>query len=291
MKVVTEKEYILKLRILVPFYNAAGTLERLIESLVAQTDQDFDTLFLDDCSTDNSREVIEQEFAKYRNNPAVLNYVKNEENIGIMRNVVQGVEQTDDDVIYCILDGDDFLYPHAVETVKKAYEENDYDFAWSNFTFYPHLRPGFCGEINRGVSARIFFPIWKMSHMRTWKAGTFKKIDYDKKFKWQGEWFNFANDLAIQFALQEVTDKYGHIPEQLYYHDISEGENTTRNPEKRKKQLIEETRIRSLFDDEDAFVANHYFRHVIMLNERLIDAVERDSEFKAVLKSRGFEFD
>ena len=185
-----------------PFYNAAGTLDRAIESLEAQTDKDFDVLFLDDCSTDDSKDIIETSLAFHTSVNA--DYTRNDENIGIMRNVIQGVEMTDDDVICCILDGDDFLYPHAVETVKKAYEENDYDFAWSNFTIYPHLRPGFCQEVNHEVSNRMFYPIWSMSHMRTWKASTFKKIDYDKKFKWWGEWFNYANDLAIMFALQEV---------------------------------------------------------------------------------------
>jgi len=279
----------MKLRILVPFYNAAETLYRLIENLAIQNDSDFDVLFLDDASKDNSKQVIDEALVEFPH----LNttYVRNEENIGIMRNVIQGVEQTDDDVICCICDGDDFLFPHAVSTVKRYYRDNDLDFAWSNFVFYPSMQPGFCREVNHEISARVFYPFWWMSHMRTWKAGTFKKIDYEKKFKWQGEWFDYANDLAIMFALQEVTDKYMHIPEQLYYHDISEGQNTTRAPEKRRKQLIEETRIRSLFEDEDALQFNHYMRHIMTFYEGIMAACDSEPEFKALLKSKGFPVD
>ena len=276
----------MKLRILVPFYNAAGTLYRLIESLSIQNNQDFDVLFLDDGSTDDSKSAIDAALAEFENVTAV--YRRNEQNIGIMRNVIQGVELTDDDTICCICDGDDFLYPHAVSTVKKYYKENDLDFAWSNFTFFPSMQPGFSREINHNVSARMFYPFWWMSHMRTWKAGIFKKIDYEKKFKWHGEWFDYANDLAIMFALQEVTDKYMHIPEQLYYHDISEGENTTRNPEKRRKQLIEETRIRSLFEDEAALQFNQYMRHIMTFYEGIMQACDSDEGFKQNLRGRGF---
>lgn len=276
------------LRILVPFYNAAETLPRLIESLGTQTDKDFEVLFLDDASKDDSRKVFDEAVIDFPNVCENSQYSANEENIGIMRNVLKGVEMTDDDTICCICDGDDFLFPEAVETVKKYYKEHDLDFAWSNFMFYPTLKPGFSREINHNISARVFYPFWWMSHMRTWKAGTFKKIDYEKKFKWQGEWFDYANDLAIMFALQEVTDKYMHIPEILYYHDVSEGENTTRAPEKRKKQLIEETRIRSLFEDEDALQFNQYMRHIMTFYEGIMAGCDQDPEFKALLKSKGF---
>ena len=277
----------MRVRILVPFYNAATTLPRLVESLATQTDQDFDVLFLDDASKDNSWDVVHEVVLKefYFLKPR-CEYNRNTGNIGIMRNVIQGVERTDNDVICCICDGDDFLFPHAVETVKKYYIEHGLDFAWSNFMFYPSMKPGFCKEVSRNVSHRLFYPIWSMSHMRTWKAGTFKKIDYDKKFKWQGEWFDYANDLAIMFALQEVTSQYMHIPEMLYYHDVSEGENTTRNPEKRRRQLIEETHIRSLLDDRDALMANQYYRHVVMMNEQIMALCDGDPKFQELLRSK-----
>ena len=246
-------------------------------------------LFLDDASKDESKETfLNLVNGEFSNIIEKCTYSENESNVGIMRNVVKGVEMTDDDVVCCICDGDDFLYPHAIETVRKYYQENDIDFAWSNFSYYPSLKPGFCREINREVSPRIFYPFWWQSHMRTWKAGTFKKIDYEKKFKWYGKWFDYANDLAIMFALTDITDKYMHIPEILYYHDVSEGENTTRSEEKRKVQLIEETYIRSLLEPEQALIANQYYRHIIVFYEGIMDACEKDPSLKSMLKNMGF---
>ena len=64
--------------VIVPNYNHARYLNQRIDSILEQTYQDFELIILDDCSTDNSREVIET----YRNNPHVSHIVYNETNGG-----------------------------------------------------------------------------------------------------------------------------------------------------------------------------------------------------------------
>ena len=54
--------------IIIPNYNHAPYLTERIESVLNQTYQNFEVIILDDCSTDNSREIIE----KYANNPKVV---------------------------------------------------------------------------------------------------------------------------------------------------------------------------------------------------------------------------
>lgn len=64
--------------VIIPNYNHARYLDERICSVLNQTYQNFELIILDDCSTDNSRDVIE----KYRSNPHVSNIVYNEENSG-----------------------------------------------------------------------------------------------------------------------------------------------------------------------------------------------------------------
>ena len=55
-------------RVIIPNYNHALYLQERLDSVFNQTYQDFEVIILDDCSTDNSREIIE----KYANNPKVV---------------------------------------------------------------------------------------------------------------------------------------------------------------------------------------------------------------------------
>ena len=64
--------------ILVPNYNHAAYLPQRIDSLLAQTCQDFELILLDDCSTDASVEVLE----RYRSHPRVTQVVANPSNSG-----------------------------------------------------------------------------------------------------------------------------------------------------------------------------------------------------------------
>ena len=56
-----------KVSVIIPNYNHAQFLEQRIQSVLDQTYQDFEIIYLDDASTDNSNEV----FAKFANNSRI----------------------------------------------------------------------------------------------------------------------------------------------------------------------------------------------------------------------------
>ena len=64
--------------VIIPNYNHAQYLEKRIDTVLNQTYQNIEVIILDDKSTDNSLEVIEQ----YRNHPKVAQIVVNEQNTG-----------------------------------------------------------------------------------------------------------------------------------------------------------------------------------------------------------------
>ena len=45
--------------VIIPMYNAAKFIPQALESLLYQTMRDFEVVVVDDCSTDNSVEVVE----------------------------------------------------------------------------------------------------------------------------------------------------------------------------------------------------------------------------------------
>ena len=64
--------------VIIPNYNHAPYLRQRIDSILAQSFQDFEIIILDDCSTDDSRSIIEQ----YRGHSNVRHIVFNDENSG-----------------------------------------------------------------------------------------------------------------------------------------------------------------------------------------------------------------
>lgn len=67
-----------KVSIIIPNYNHAPFLKQRIDSVLNQTHKDFELIILDDCSTDNSKEIIES----YKSHPAITHIVYNEKNSG-----------------------------------------------------------------------------------------------------------------------------------------------------------------------------------------------------------------
>lgn len=51
--------------VIIPMYNAAKYIPQTLESLLYQTMQDFEVVVIDDCSTDNSVEVVESFAEKF----------------------------------------------------------------------------------------------------------------------------------------------------------------------------------------------------------------------------------
>lgn len=64
--------------VIIPNYNHAPYLRERIESVLHQEYQDFEVILLDDCSSDDSRSIIES----YREHPRVSQVVLNTENTG-----------------------------------------------------------------------------------------------------------------------------------------------------------------------------------------------------------------
>lgn len=64
--------------VIIPNYNHARYLNQRIDSVLRQTFTDFEVIILDDCSKDDSREVIE----KYRGNKKITHIVYNAQNSG-----------------------------------------------------------------------------------------------------------------------------------------------------------------------------------------------------------------
>lgn len=97
--------------VIVPNYNHAPYLRQRIESILAQTYQDFELILLDDCSTDGSRDILDS----YRNDPHVSRLIYNETNSGsAFHQWKRGIELAQGEWIW-IAESDDYADPAFLE--------------------------------------------------------------------------------------------------------------------------------------------------------------------------------
>ncbi len=104
-----------KVSIIIPNYNHALYLEQRIASVLHQSFQDFELIILDDCSTDYSREIIEQ----YRSNPKVSHIIYNQENLGsVFKQWIKGIENAKGEYIW-IAESDDYASEDFLEKMHR----------------------------------------------------------------------------------------------------------------------------------------------------------------------------
>src|SRR6476620_1880060 len=106
--------------VIVPNYNHEKFLRRRIESILAQTYTNFEIIILDDCSTDNSREIIEQ----YHSNQKVSNIIYNQTNGGSgFKQWLKGIQIAKGEWVW-IAESDDWCENNFLEVLVKGVEKN-----------------------------------------------------------------------------------------------------------------------------------------------------------------------
>jgi glycosyltransferase involved in cell wall biosynthesis len=99
-----------KVSVLIPAYNYAQYLPDAIESVLSQTFTDFELIVVDNCSTDNTEDVVNN----YAQNDARVTFIRNKENIGMYRNYNQALLYASGDYIK-FLNADDKFEPTLLE--------------------------------------------------------------------------------------------------------------------------------------------------------------------------------
>lgn len=107
-----------EISVIVPLYNARKYLQEAIDSVLAQTFQDFEIIVVDDCSTDDSWELASKLYGE--NDKVRLYRHEGNKTAGGARNT--GLEHAKGKYI-AFLDSDDLYMPETLEIMHKAAEK------------------------------------------------------------------------------------------------------------------------------------------------------------------------
>lgn len=204
-----------KFKIIIPSYNNSEWLEYNIASVLNQTYDNYEVLYIDDASNDNT---YDKALSIIKNDDR-WKIIKREENKGGTYNYFFGEAidflNNDDDIIIH-LDGDDWLFDNDVlKNLNEFYLEKD---PWMTYgKFYCYTGSEEVAEAYPQNTEHPEFIIknklfrkdeWRASHMRTYKTFLYKKLDLNDLYsKIDGKLFWHAADLAFQFPFLEMCPK------------------------------------------------------------------------------------
>lgn len=206
-----------KISIIMPFYNAAAYLDQAIQSILNQTLTDFEFIIINDASTDGSDKVIAQYLADSR-----IIYIKNESNVGIVKNLNHGLKIANADLI-ARMDGDDIS---DITRLAKQYEfmlaNQDVVAVGCDIKIINQLGK----EIDRRTKPVDFNYI--KTHALTYlplvhATGLYRKSALELIGGYRSEYL-YCEDLDLVYRLVYSGLKISNIPEFLYsyrYHDNS----------------------------------------------------------------------
>ena len=108
-----------KVSIIVPVYNTSSKLHKCLDSLVNQTIKDIEIIIVNDGSTDNCEQVVNEFKIKYNN--IIKYYYKINEGVAKARNF--GIKKANSDYIFFV-DSDDYIDTRLIERVMPYINEN-----------------------------------------------------------------------------------------------------------------------------------------------------------------------
>lgn len=132
-----------KVSVCIVTYNQCAYIAECLESVVTQqTKFDFEVIVSDDCSTDNTRDIIEQYCQKYQ----FVKLVSREKNIGSFKNFIDTHNLATGEYV-CHLDGDDRWLPGKLQAQSNFLDNNpDFTVCWTRANLFNDAGGFYPGE-------------------------------------------------------------------------------------------------------------------------------------------------
>jgi len=107
--------------VITPVYNGAAYLQECIESVLAQTYENFEYLIVDNCSTDESFKIAKKAAATDRR----INVIRCQEHVGVIQNWNRSLTSMDQKSNYIkFVHADDWLFPDCVARMVEVADSN-----------------------------------------------------------------------------------------------------------------------------------------------------------------------
>jgi len=244
--------------IILTTYNRVELLERAIDSVLQQTFSDFELLIINDCSTDYTQFHLKT----YQDQRIRCFHNSTNSGVSVSRNV--GISHAKGKYL-AFLDDDDEYFPHFLETVYQAFQNNSsLDFIWTSYQkiIAPHNKT--FPHIWRPFNNLTFLTQLSFSFGIVIHKNCFNSIGYfDKNLKTN-------EDLDIFFRLIQHQFKGRSLPDVLIkiHQHILPSLSRTPNWESRFNDARYFVQKHQMFLSQHPTLEQHYYNMLIGLAYR-----------------------
>lgn len=146
-----------KVSIIVPVYNVEKYIKRCVDSLLNQTFEDYELVFINDGSKDNSLEILNT----YKSNSKIRIYTQSNKGPALTRN--RGIKLASGKYIMFI-DSDDYVDSDYIEKYYNAVTEGDYDLVIGGYKKLTGTKVEFIRKLTSGEFSKyiVMGPVCKM---------------------------------------------------------------------------------------------------------------------------------
>lgn len=121
-----------KVTVIIPIFNTSKYIQECADSLFQQTFQDLEYIFVNDCSTDNSMNILQSVIEKYPNRKEQIHIINQPENKGLALTRRKGLEIAKGEYIMNV-DSDDYLELDMISLLVLAAEREKADVVVCDF--------------------------------------------------------------------------------------------------------------------------------------------------------------
>ncbi len=214
--------------IIIPFYNASETLSVCLQSLNELDYPNLELLFIDDCSTDNGFEVVNQFIDSWNDG---LNrcgkLIRHQKNQGVAAARNTGLDNAKGDFIYYV-DADDQLEPNTINEAVSLAKQTDADIVGFNWylAFDKNKRkmtqPVFTSPTDALVKMMNGSMRWNL-----WLFLVKRSLYEDNQIRFIPG-MNMGEDLMVMIKLFAVAKNVVHLDQYFYLYRQSNSESLTK---------------------------------------------------------------
>ena len=209
-----------KVSIIIPVYNVEKYISQCLDSAINQSLKDIEIIIVDDCGSDKSMDIA-KEYAKNDNR---IKIIKNSQNQGPFTSRNNAVLAANGEYLV-FLDSDDFLDLKACEIAYNATKDGYYDIIKFNAYNYENGNATIFDKILKNDSFESLEEysdyIYRKKGNPRWNIwGGAKRDIYLKAFEILDLKcrITMAEDALMNFVLWNLSNKFRHISDILYYY-------------------------------------------------------------------------